>query len=114
MGLKASKMFQCARVKNDLHIKIDVRRAVGGAIVFFLVLIFSLWLFWAVSFKHELKRIRAELYSAVAKSMGDVIQDSFNRNHVVLMSLEACEVELKQSIAINKDLSKMVAKKPGL
>jgi hypothetical protein len=105
-------MFQCARIKNDLHIKIDVRRAVGGAIVFLLVLIFSIWIFWAVSFKQELRRIRAELYGAVAKSMSDVIQDSFERNHVAMVSLEVCETELKQIVAVNKDLSKMIAKKP--
>lgn len=103
-------MFHAARVKSNLHVTVGIKATVITVVATLATLVFGLWLFWVVALKNELFRIRVEIYAAVSKSIGDVINDAFERNHASLLNLESCQTELKQTQAINKDLSKMVSK----
>lgn len=104
-------MFHCARVRDDLHITVNFKKALGAAAGTVVFLVFSVWIFWAVAFKGELSRMKKEIYLAVSQSMGEVIRDAFNQNHSSLLKLESCQSELKQASAINKDLSKVISGK---
>lgn len=99
-------MFQAARVKNDLVIRIDYRLLTIGGGLFFFSLILSIWLLWVIAFKTEMARVKKDIYTAVSISMSDVILKTFNENYQCLLKLDQCMAENNQVTAINRDLAK--------
>ena len=101
-------MFQMDRIKNDLIIRIDFRIFVMGVCTFLVVSVCTFWMLWVVAIKTEISRIRNDVYLVTSKSLGQVLEDNFNKNHAVLLQYESCQAELKQAQSINKDLSNII------
>ena len=102
-------MFYAARVKNDLIIKIDYRYFLGGVGCLLFGLLISIWVFWFVALKNELRFVKQDVYTGVSKSTGKILSDSFATNYISLLQYENCQAKLKQCQAINTDLGKMVS-----
>lgn len=101
-------MFQMDRIKNDLIIRIDFRIFVMGVCTFLATYIGIFWMMWVVAIRTEINRIRNDVYVVTSQSLGQVLENNFNKNHAVLLQYESCQAELKQAQSINKDLSHII------
>lgn len=104
-------MFSCARVKDNLIIQINFKRAVIGLAGSLAGIALLLWIGWIIIVKIEAERLRKEIYQSISGAVATSIQDAFARNHSTLLKLEACQSQLVQSHAISQDLAKMMNKK---
>lgn len=104
-------MFSCARVRNNLVIQVNFKRALIVVAASLTVLTFLLWLAWVIVVKIEAKRLREEIYQSMSGAVATAIQQSFDKNHGTLLRLENCQAQLKHASAVSTDLAKMVNKK---
>lgn len=104
-------MFSCARVRDNLIIQVNFRKALIGLVSAVLLVSLMLWLGWIIVVKIEAKRLREEIQQSMSGAITAAIQQSFDKNHANLLNLEACQARLKQTDAISSDLAKMVNKK---
>jgi len=104
-------MFSCARVKRDLIIQVNFKRAlicIGSAGLFLTTLF---WMGWIIIVKIEAERLRKEIYQSISGALTASIQQSFDKNHITLLKLENCQAQLNHSNAVSSDLAKMMNKK---
>lgn len=104
-------MFSCNRMMNNLIISVDFRAAIAFLLGVSLFFLFSIWMFWFVALRIEIRHIRKELYSALSQTMGSVIEDNFSKNHVTLLQYEECMTERHSCEAVNRDLARMMDSK---
>lgn len=104
-------MFSCARVKDNLIIQVNFKRALLGLASALFATLFLLWLGWIIIVKVEAARLRQEIHQNVSGAIESAMQGSFNQNHSTLLKLEACQAQLMQSRAISSDLAKSMSKK---
>jgi len=104
-------MFSCARVRDNLIIQVNFRKAVLYVSAAIGALALLLWLAWVVVVKIEARRLREEIYQSMSGAIAAAIQQSFDKNHASLLKLEECQARLKHTNAISSDLAKMVNKK---
>lgn len=107
-------MFQFDRVKDDLILRVNYKAFLIGAFTLLVSLIGVIWVFWVMSIKIEMRRIRHEVYAAVSSSLGDVIGNTVKENYSNLLRLEQCMAESIQLKEVNKDLVKMSQKNSGV
>jgi len=107
---KEAFMFSCARVRDNLIIQINFKKAVIGVSVTVFVLVLMLWLGWVVVVKIEAKRLREEISQSMSVVILSAIQQSFDKNHSTLLRLENCQAKLSHAGAVSSDLAKMVGK----
>lgn len=108
---KEAFMFSCARVRDNLIIQINFKKAVIGVSVTVFVLVLMLWLGWIIVVKVEAKRLREEISQSMSVVVLSAIQQSFDKTHGTLLRLENCQAKLSQAGAVSSDLAKMVNKK---
>lgn len=79
-----------------------------GVCTFLATYIGIFWMMWVVAIRTEINRIRNDVYVVTSQSLGQVLENNFNKNHAVLLQYESCQAELKQAQSINKDLSHII------
>ena len=104
-------MFSCARVKDNIIIQVNFKRAMIGLASAIFSVLFLLWFGWIIIVKVEAVRLRQEIHQNVSGAIESAMQGSFNQNHSTLLKLEACQAQLMQSRAISSDLAKSMNKK---
>jgi len=104
-------MFSCARVRENLIIQVNFKRALICVFSTLFILAFLLWIAWIVVVKIEARRLREEIYQNMSGAVATAVQQSFDKNHASLLKLEDCQARLKHTDAVSSDLAKMVNKK---
>lgn len=104
-------MFSCARVRDNLVIQVNFKRALIVVSTTITTLTVLLWIGWIIVVKIEAKRLREDIYQSMSGAVSTAIQQSFDKNHGTLLRLEQCQAQLKHASAVSTDLAKMVNKK---
>lgn len=104
-------MFSCARVRDNLIIQVNFKKALIGIATSIATLALLIWLGWVITVKIEAKRLRNEIYQSMSGTVAGAIQQAFDKNHSTLLKLESCQSQLHHASAVSSDLAKMVNKK---